>query len=558
MLGDGSKSGSLSELVGLFQANRDAEKESLKPENLRYILYARKSTVDEGRQEKSIPDQISDCLDRVVIPNHIKLDDKDIIEEKGSAKEPDIRKGFRGMLNAIIAGKYDGIICWHPDRLARNMKEAGEIIDFLDKGVIKDLRFATSTFENSPTGKMLLGMSFVMSKQYSEHLSESVERGNRRKTEDGYFLGKMKHGYYISDGRLFPDGENYGIIQKAFNMRLENASQAEIQRYLNSRKDYSVKRSGGESKAYKWDKDSVSKLLRDTFYVGVLKYGNAYCVLRECYDFTPAITEQEFLQINPHQDLNTMRFKASQAVRSNISAKLLNNRIYCGDCNQTLSAGIITKNNGTEQRFRYRCETRSCPMYNKGPRAKIVTDFCIDFLDDHQFTTKSNYENYKKEMGDHLQDRRGELSKTITSLVKQKSDKERESSNALRIASDPTHRLAKRYEEQVEKLDVELAEINKDLNDAKSEKKHLVDAIVSYEKYLELFKNVAVLLRSNPSLELLDKILLNFFSKLVVKGDFVPPNNAITRWEVIDYKLKEPYAEFLKSKDFECGRGERT
>ena len=138
-----------------------------------------------------------------------------------------------------------------------------------------------------------------------------------------------------------------------------------------------------------------------------------------------------------------------QVAKTNIAAKLLNGRVYCGDCNQTLSAGITTKKQGTEQRFRYRCETKACPMYDKGPRAKVVTDFCIDFLDQHRFTTQSNYDNYKVEMGSYLQSRRSELSKIVTSLAKQKSDKEREYNNAMRIAADPNHRLAERYAEHV-------------------------------------------------------------------------------------------------------------
>lgn len=51
------------------------------------------------------------------------------------------------MLQDFKSGKYQGLIACHADRLARNMKEAGEIIDLVDKGIIRDLRFATSTFE---------------------------------------------------------------------------------------------------------------------------------------------------------------------------------------------------------------------------------------------------------------------------------------------------------------------------------------------------------------------------------------------------------------------------
>jgi DNA invertase Pin-like site-specific DNA recombinase len=547
-----SEKGQLSELLSLFQAGKDLENEVLKPENLRYALYARRSTVDEGRQEKSIPDQIADCLDRVVIPNKITLADSDIIEEKGSAKEPDIRPKFRQMLNDIIAGKYDGIICWHPDRLARNMKEAGEIIDMLDKGIIKDLRFATSTFENSPTGKMLLGISFVLSKQYSEHLSESVTRGNRRKTENGWSLGRMQHGYYIADGKLFPDGENYNIIHTAFEMRLQGKSQAVIERYLNNRNDYRVFRKinvkdkhgkvvkrTSERTAYKWDKDAVSSLLKDTCYVGILQYGKAYCVLGDFYDFTPILTEPEYLTINPRQNLENMRFQALQSRKESISAKLLNGRLICGDCKQTLSAGITTKKQGTERRFRYRCETQGCPMYYK-------------------FTTVTNYDNYKVEMVSYQQSQRKELTKLVASLAKQVSDKEREYNNAMRIASDPTHRLAERYTAHVELIDADLMALRKDLKEAKQTKEQLNTAILSYEKYLELFKNVAVSLRSDPSLELLDVILSKFFSNLVLQGSLVPPKNAITRWEITDFKLREPYAGFYKDGNFELGRGDRT
>ncbi len=170
---------------------------SVDPAKLRYFLYARKSTQGEDRQERSIPDQVKDCMDRSVIPKGLTV--VRVIEESQSAKEPDTRGKFRKMIDDIKAGKADGIISWHPDRLSRNMKEAGEIIDLVDKGVIKDLQFATSSFENTPTGKMLLGMSFVLSKQYSEHLSESVTRGNRRVTESGACLAKFKHGYFLRE-----------------------------------------------------------------------------------------------------------------------------------------------------------------------------------------------------------------------------------------------------------------------------------------------------------------------------------------------------------------------
>lgn len=95
---------------------------------LRFVLYARKSTTSDERQERSISDQKKDCLDtakRLGIPfEHIT-----IVEEQESAKEPDIRPLFAAMVEDIKRGKYDAILTWHPDRLARNMADAGKVID---------------------------------------------------------------------------------------------------------------------------------------------------------------------------------------------------------------------------------------------------------------------------------------------------------------------------------------------------------------------------------------------------------------------------------------------
>lgn len=49
-------------------------------------------------------------------------------------------------------------------------------------------------------------------------------------------------------------------------------------------------------------------------------------------------------------------------------------------------------------------------------------------------------------------------------------------------------------------------------------------------------------------------MLSKFFSNLEIKGSFVPPKNAITRWEVTNFKLREPYAGFYKNGNFDTGR----
>ncbi|NBS71680.1 recombinase family protein, partial [bacterium] len=228
-----------------FHKPQDAGKIDVK--TLRFVLYARKSTTSDERQERAIPDQIADCLDtakRLGIP----LENIKVIKEQESAKEPDIRPLFGAMVEEIKRGKYDAILTWHPDRLARNMADAGKIIDLLDKKIIKNLSFATFSFEDTPMGKMLLGISFVLSKQYSDHLSEMVQRGQRRSLEEGKYIHTAKHGYYKDpNGYLRPDGEYWILVKRAFELRAEGKTQEEVADFMNKSR-YTRAPSDGENR----------------------------------------------------------------------------------------------------------------------------------------------------------------------------------------------------------------------------------------------------------------------------------------------------------------------
>src|SRR3990167_4419311 len=178
---------------------------------LRYVLYARKSTTDETRQVRSIPDQVSDCQK---LAADLGLRVVKVLKETKSAKVPNQRPVFRQMVNDIKRGTYQAILAWNPDRLSRNMLEAGEIIDLIDQGIIKDLKFKTHFFTPDANGLMLLGMSFVLSKQYSDDLSQKVSRGVRNRFQEGK-TPTPKHGYINNGGNFRPDGKNFDIVREA-------------------------------------------------------------------------------------------------------------------------------------------------------------------------------------------------------------------------------------------------------------------------------------------------------------------------------------------------------
>src|SRR3989338_6840504 len=113
---------------------------------MRYIIYVRKSTEDEDRQVLSIEAQLVELQEYAAKE---KLEIVSLFCEAKTAKEPG-RTKFAEMLALIERGKADGIISWHPDRLARNSVDGGKIIHFVDRGLIKSLKFPTFWFEATP------------------------------------------------------------------------------------------------------------------------------------------------------------------------------------------------------------------------------------------------------------------------------------------------------------------------------------------------------------------------------------------------------------------------
>lgn len=541
------------ELYDILKAANGDAPEAVDVTSLRYILYARKSTYDDERQERSIPDQLHDCLDRVIGPKSLKIVSE--IREKCSAKEPDIRPKFRAMINDIKAGKANGIVAWHPDRLSRNMKEAGEIIDLVDKGVIKDLQFATSNFENTPTGKMMLGISFVLSKQYSEHLSESVTRGNKRITEGGAYIGKFKHGYYISEDRkLYPDGENFLLIKKAFRMRLAGETQTDIARWLNTT-SYEVRHAGKEATKFTWDKDAVSKLLRDPVYTGVLRYGKHLVHLPAYYDFEPAISTKDFMSINKISPLDAKSLESAMVARSprKTKATLLRGMVRCGYCNKPFSSSITSKKvlDSKKHYYYYKCENDVCVFKNKGIRAAIVINMVLDFLAEYRFTTRSNYERHVARVRATNQKRLRSLNSEIASLIKLNDILSKEYENAKNLVlGDP--KLVKHYD--LDKMESDLKASEDTLTKLLDKRKAVKNAVITYKKYLELFENTSVSIPKIHDINLLNEIVRFFFSNFTVKAS----GTGKQRRYDITYNLKEPWAGFLKNNDFVRGRGERT
>ena len=149
----------------------------------KYFIYARKSTESEDRQVLSIEAQLVELREYAKKEN---LFIKEELFEAKTAKQPG-REVFNLLVRRIEREEANGILAWHPDRLARNSMDGGKIIYLTDTGKLVDLRFPTYKFENTAQGKFMLSIIFGQSKYFVDSLSENVKRGFRQKLRRGEY-----------------------------------------------------------------------------------------------------------------------------------------------------------------------------------------------------------------------------------------------------------------------------------------------------------------------------------------------------------------------------------
>ena len=314
-------------------------------ERMRYFIYCRKSSEAEDRQVASIESQLTTLKRSFADRPDIEI--VHVYEEAYSAKAPG-RPIFNEMIMEIEKGRADGIVAWAPDRLARNSVDGGRIIYLLDTGAIKDLKFATYTFENGSQGKFMLQIMFGQSKYYSDALSENVRRGNRSKLEKGWRPNHAPLGYRNDpvSRTIVKDTERFDLIRRMFEEILAGTPASRVRQIANNEWGFRTplrKRIGGKPITLSW----VYKVLRNPFYTGLIPWnGKIYPGKHE-----PLVTIDEFERA---QALIRKRGKAKPKTKEFAFTGM----IHCGECGMLVTAESKINRFGSHYVY-YHCTKRS-------------------------------------------------------------------------------------------------------------------------------------------------------------------------------------------------------
>lgn len=295
---------------------------------VRYCLYARKSTERDEKQALSIDSQVKEMLQ---IAERDGLDVIDVRREAHSAKASGQRPVYNEIINDLRAGRFNGILVWHPDRLSRNAGDLGSLVDLMDQKSLVEIRTYGQRFSNSPSEKFLLMILCSQAKLDNDNKSVNVKRGLRMRCEMGLWPAPAPTGYLNENradrrGHVVIDPERAPVIRQMFEkVAYEKWTGRKVYHWLkfelNFRSPYGNKN---------LTLSNVHKIIGMPFYYGQFEYpsksGNWYNGKHE-----PIITKELY-------DQAQAQMKRDRIVRSETKEFAFTRLLTCGLCGSGVSA----------------------------------------------------------------------------------------------------------------------------------------------------------------------------------------------------------------------------
>ncbi len=275
------------------------------------------------------------------------LEIMEIRRESHSAKATGQRAVFNEIINDIKLGKFNGILTWAPDRLARNAGDLGALVDLMDQKVLIEIRTYGQRFTDSPNEKFLLMILGSQAKLENDNRGGNVKRGLRMRCEMGLRPGVAPTGY-LNEKRMdrkcqvIVDPDRAHVMKKIFEkVANEHWSGRKVYHWLRFDLNFRTKSNHHLSLG------NIYITLQNHFYYGRFEYpeksGNWYEGKHQ-----PIISQELFEKVQA-------QIKRDQIVRSEIKEFAFTKLMTCGLCGSGISAEEKYKKHkdGTTARYVY-------------------------------------------------------------------------------------------------------------------------------------------------------------------------------------------------------------
>lgn len=320
----------------------------------------------------SIDSQINE-MEKMAVADGLEIVVKK--KESHSAKEAGQRPVFNEIVEELKQGKYNGILTWAPDRIARNAGDLGRVVDLMDQKKLIEIRTYGQKFANTPNDKFMLMILGSQAKLENDNKVINVKRGLKMRASMGLRPSMAPTGYLNSKNKdekcqVIVDSKRAPIIKEMFEkVANENYSGRKIYKWL---REMDFKNKNGKYVTL----GNIYRMLRMTFYYGVFEYPEGS---GEWYTgkHTPIISRELFETVQ-----EKIKVEKKKAYGREFAFTRM---LHCAYCESGITAEEKIKelkDGGSNTHVYYRCtkvKNRDCP--NESVKESILIDEVMPIID---------------------------------------------------------------------------------------------------------------------------------------------------------------------------------
>ena len=348
---------------------------------LRFAIYARYSS--DMQNEISLEDQEACCRQAIVERGGVVV----AVYKDGAKDGWSLdRDGFQEMRAAASRGKFDAVMMWKFDRLAREHNQAVMVKMLLRREYGLKLYCVEGFSEDdddSPYAALMEQMLAVFAAFYSRNLSTDTKRAKKQRAVRGEYNGsRAPLGYTLvllkdaTDDRpagLYIDPRIAAIVRRAFRLYATGRySDAEIATWMNQQRAIHKLRKGQQPV----NKETVRDMLQNRLYTGRVPYAETLYRGTLGEGKQSSRGRREWYEGKHQGFISDDLFERCQEVRKQLATirkapsqhrtYILHDRVYCAECIANMPHGLVDERYGKMQAFwhrqnekaYYRCRAR--------------------------------------------------------------------------------------------------------------------------------------------------------------------------------------------------------
>ena len=296
--------------------------------HLRVGLYARysDSKQDDGY---SIEYQMSECQD-YLNQNGLTLT-KPYIDQAVTGTKVAGREAFHELIHDVKNELIDIVVVYKFNRIFRNAYESHKYRKLFKKHNVRLISITQLMDDETSAGRLMINVLADIDQFQSETISDFVKSSMREMAKQGYFTGgTVPYGYKLETvfdngkkkkKKYVPDEFEREVVQRLFELYADNYSLKYLQDYTKS--------IGASSRSGKsFGITSIARMLRNDFYIGILRYNAQGHEPIVVHDVIPPIIDKVLW------DRVQQRHKSRNYVKPRKRKDLysLTGKIICGKC----------------------------------------------------------------------------------------------------------------------------------------------------------------------------------------------------------------------------------